>query len=64
MFFFKKFIFCAVCVCDPSDPNQCKGNGKCEVESGQFVCYCKEGYTGKECGKLLKTSYQDVFILV
>ena len=53
-------MFCAACVCDPSKPDQCKGNGKCAVKSGQFVCYCYEGFTGEECGKLLKTSYQDV----
>ncbi|XP_078322472.1 uncharacterized protein LOC144622059 [Crassostrea virginica] len=50
------YTFCALCVCDPSDPNQCKGNGKCEVESGQFVCYCKEGYTGKECETPITTT--------
>nr|XP_022290828.1 adhesion G protein-coupled receptor E1-like [Crassostrea virginica] len=47
---------CTPIVCDPTDPNQCSGNGDCEVEGGRYVCDCYEGFTGEICEMPITTT--------
>nr|XP_022294645.1 delta-like protein 1 [Crassostrea virginica] len=47
---------CTPLVCDPTDPNQCSGNGDCEVEGGRYVCDCDEGFTGEKCEMPITTT--------
>ena len=44
------YIFSFILV-DFCDPDPCKNNGTCVSGVSTFVCTCKEGFTGKDCGE-------------